>query len=205
MVDADLGGGHTSGKNGNSVMAAVTFLNESHCYSYSKSIKAVCLATYRSEYYALTEGSQMAIWIARVLRDLEFKVSFPCPVVGDNQSALATASVPETKQSRHINLREHWIRNVLHLGDLITGFIPGKLNAANVGTKILARVQFILEGGWYLRGIHSMVYQDQIAPLLKDLWLWTHQWYHETADKRKALAEKEEAAKRPKQKGDDEA
>jgi hypothetical protein len=50
-----------------------------------------------------------------------------------------------------------------------------------------------------------MVYQDQIAPLLKDLWLRTHQWYHEAADKRKALAEKEEAAKRPKQKGDDEA
>ena len=122
MVDADLGGDHTSGKNGNSVMATVTFLNESHCYSYSKSIKAVCLATYQSEYYALTEGSQMAIWIARVLRDLEFKVSFPCPVVGDNQSALATASVPETKQSRHINLREHWIRNALHLGDLIIGF-----------------------------------------------------------------------------------
>ena len=102
-------------------------------------------------------------------------------------------------------MREHWIRNVLHLGDLIIGFIPGKLNAANVGTKILARVQFILEGGWYLRGIHSMVYQDQIAPLLKDLWLRMHQWYHETADKRKALAVKEEAAKRPKQNGDDKA
>jgi hypothetical protein len=62
MVDADLGGDHTSGNNGNSVMAAVTFLNEPHCYSYSKSIKAVCLATYQSEYYyALTEGNQMAI------------------------------------------------------------------------------------------------------------------------------------------------
>ena len=50
-----------------------------------------------------------------------------------------------------------------------------------------------------------MVYHDQIAPLLKDLWLRMHQWYHETADKRKALAVKEEAAKRPKQKGDDKA
>ena len=58
MVDADLGGDHTSGKNGNSVMAAVTFLNESHCYSYSKSIKAVCLATYQSEYYALTKEAR---------------------------------------------------------------------------------------------------------------------------------------------------
>jgi hypothetical protein len=73
------------------------------------------------------------IWIARVLRDLEFKVHFPRPVVGDSQSALATASVPETKQLRHINLRGHWIRNVLHLGDLIIGFIPGKLNAVNIG------------------------------------------------------------------------
>jgi hypothetical protein len=64
-----------------------------------------------------------------VLRDLQFKVAFPCPVYGDNQSALAVASVPETKQPRHINLREHWIRNVvLHLGDLIIASIPGVLN-----------------------------------------------------------------------------
>ena len=32
-------------------------------------------------------------------------------------------------------LREHWIRNVLHVGDLIVAFIPGEMNAANVGTK----------------------------------------------------------------------
>jgi hypothetical protein len=35
MADADLGGCHVRGKNGNSVMAGATFVNESHCYSYS--------------------------------------------------------------------------------------------------------------------------------------------------------------------------
>jgi hypothetical protein len=80
----------------------------------------------------------MTIWIASVLRGLQLRVVFPCPVVADNQSALATACVPETKSSRHIHLREHWIRDVLELGDLVLGFIPGPLNAANVGTKILA-------------------------------------------------------------------
>jgi hypothetical protein len=33
-ADADLGGDHTRGPNANSVMSGVTFLNESHCYSY---------------------------------------------------------------------------------------------------------------------------------------------------------------------------
>ena len=49
MVDADLGGDHTRGANGNSVMAGVCFLNESHCYSYSKTIKAICMATHHTD------------------------------------------------------------------------------------------------------------------------------------------------------------
>jgi hypothetical protein len=57
MVDADLGGCHVRGKNGNSVMAGVTFVNESHCYSYSKTIKAICLGAHHTEYYGLTEGT----------------------------------------------------------------------------------------------------------------------------------------------------
>lgn len=116
-------------------------------------------------------------------------------MVGDNQSALATASVPETKQSRHINLREHWIRNVLHLGDLVVAFIPGPKNAARVGTKILPRVQFELEGGWYLRGIHSIEYQKDIGPTLKELWCRSHQWKIETDNKRKRDDEKKQHAK----------
>ena len=142
MVDADLGGDPTNGSNGNSVMGAVMYLCESHCYSYSKTIKAICMSTHHTELYALTEGSQMAIYIVRLLRSLLFKVSFPAPVVGDNKGALATASVPSTKASRHINLREHWLREVLHVSDMVIAFIPGPLNAANNGTKILGTPQF---------------------------------------------------------------
>ena len=55
MVDTDLGGCHVRGKNGNSVMAGVTFVNESHCHSYSKTIKAICLGTHHTEYYGLAD------------------------------------------------------------------------------------------------------------------------------------------------------
>jgi hypothetical protein len=150
-------------------------INESHCYSYFKSIKAVCLATYHTEYCALTEGTQITIWIASVLRDLRLKVVFPIPVVGDNQSALAPACVPETKESRHINLRAHWIRDVLERGDVVLGFIPGPLNAANLGTKILAKPQFIKESEWYLRGIHGHRYPSQINPTLREVWMRMYQ------------------------------
>jgi hypothetical protein len=174
MVDADLGGDPTKGANGNSVMAAVMFLNGSHCYSYSKTIQAVCMSTHHTGYYAITEGSQMTIYVARLLRSLLFKVSFPAPVVGDNKGALATASVPSTKASRHINLREHWIREVLHLSDLVIGFIPGPLNAANNGTKILGVPQFKKESEWTLHGIHLL--EPKITGTLQDLWMRMFVW-----------------------------
>jgi hypothetical protein len=169
----------------NSVMSGATFVNGSHCCSYSKSIKAVCLATHHSEYYGLTEGAQMAIWIASVLRGLQFRVVFPCPVVADNQSALATACVPETKSSRHIHLREHWIRDIMELGDLVLGILPGPMNAANVGTKTLPAPQFKKESNWYLRGIHDEKYQDQIRPTLRDVFLRSFQWNHVCEQRRR--------------------
>jgi hypothetical protein len=70
FVDADLGSDHTGGRNSSSTMGGVFYINESHAYSYSKSIKAVCLSTHHSEYYALNEGTQMGIYIARILRSL---------------------------------------------------------------------------------------------------------------------------------------
>ena len=152
------------------------YLCESHCYSYSKTIKAICMSTHHTELYALTEGSQMTIYIVRLLRSLLFKVSFPAPVVGDNKGALATASVPSTKASRHINLREHWLREVLHVSDMVIAFIPGPLNAANNGTKILGTPQFKKESEWYLRGIHSMGYQGKITVALHDLWMQMYVW-----------------------------
>ena len=200
MVDADLGGDSTRGPHGNSVMAGVIYLNESHCYSYSKTIKAVCLHTHHTEYYALTEGSQMTIYVASVLRSLRFKLHFPLPVVGDNQSALATASVPSTKAGRHINLREHWIRDVLEHGDLVIGFIPGPKNAANLNTKILGPVQFQLEAPWQMRGIHSDGYQMEIIVTIQEIWMRMFTWEREQAAKREKAT-----AKAAEQKGKEEA
>jgi hypothetical protein len=61
-------------------------------------------------------------------------------------------------------------------GDVVVGFITGTMNAANVGTKILPRTQFIKEGGWYRKGIHSLSFQSGITSTLRDLYSRSHQW-----------------------------
>jgi hypothetical protein len=84
------------------------------------------------------------------------------------------------------------IREVMEKGDVVIGFLKGTMNAANVGTKILPRAQFLKEGGWYRRGIHSIKFQQEITSTLRDLYLRSHQWLieqdrrDETEVKRKA-------------------
>jgi hypothetical protein len=89
------------------------------------------MSTFHSEMYALVEGAQMAIYLARLLRSTKFVVNFPVAVVGDNESTLAAASVPQTKQGRHLNLRAHWLRDVQTLSDLALAHLKGTLNAAD--------------------------------------------------------------------------
>jgi hypothetical protein len=67
----------------------------------------IVMSTFHSEMYALVEGAQMAVYLARLLRSMKFAVKFPVAVLGDNESTLAAASVPQTKQGRHLNLRAH--------------------------------------------------------------------------------------------------
>jgi hypothetical protein len=87
-TDSDLGGDREDGR---STMGIVAFVNESFCYCYgaSKTIKAVVLNTTHGEYYSLTEGAQLGIWLARVMTGLRFRVQFPVciPVLGDNEAA----------------------------------------------------------------------------------------------------------------------
>ena len=121
MADSDLGGDREDGR---STMGIVAYVNESFCYGASKTIKAVVINTTHGECYSLTEEAQLGIWLARVMTGLRFRVQFPVPVLGDNEAAEQTASVPETTYARNVNLREHWIRSVMRFGDLTLAHIP---------------------------------------------------------------------------------
>ena len=200
FVDADLGGDHINGRNSSSTMGGVCYINESHAYSYSKSIKATCLSTHHTEYYALNEGTQMGIYIARILRSLLIPVHFPVPILGDNTSALATAMVPQTKQGRHINMREHWVRECATSNcDVIFAHVKSPLNPSNLLTKVDVATTYKRESKWLTRGIHDAKFQADLretaAALAKRDFDWKSQLKLDIK-KRAAAADHIDVAKR---------
>ena len=107
---------------------------------------------------------------------MKFKVHFPVPVVGDNESTLAAASVPQTKQGRYLNLRAHWLRDVQTCSNIILAHIKGILNASNIITKIDTAVAFKREKPWLKQGIHDEKYQKDIKPTIDKLQARAYIW-----------------------------
>jgi len=66
------------------------------------------------------------------------------PLCGDNQAAIfiATNAVQE-KRTKHIDIRYHYIREVVEQGEVALFFIPTDKNPADMLTKNLPRDKFL--------------------------------------------------------------
>jgi len=68
----------------------------------------------------------------------------PIPICGDNQGLIFIASNPVTEQqSKHINIRYHYVREVISQGYARVFFINGDNNPADMLTKNLGSVKFL--------------------------------------------------------------
>ena len=69
----------------------------------------------------------------------------PVPICGDNQGSIFIASNPVTeKWSKHIDIRYHYIREVIERKLAEVFFIDGDKNPADLLTKNLGSVKFML-------------------------------------------------------------
>lgn len=65
------------------------------------------------------------------------------PLYGDNQGSIFIASNPVTeKRSKHIDIRYHYIREVVDKGFVKIYFVDGDKNPADLFTKNLGRLKF---------------------------------------------------------------
>ena len=132
-------------KDGRKSTGAYTFLLAgapiSHC---SKLQPTVALSTCEAEYMALTEAAKEAIWCARFLAELGYrKKDTPVLLRGDNQGSIALAENPEFhRRTKHIEIKWHWIREVVELGRVSIKFIPTTEMVADGLTKPLAAKPF---------------------------------------------------------------
>ena len=92
---------------------------------------------------ALSDCSRQVVWMHTLLGELGYHLS-AIPICGDNQGSIFIASNPVTeKQSKHIDIRYHYICEVINRGLTEVYFIDGDNNPTDLLMKNLGSVKFL--------------------------------------------------------------
>ncbi|GJV72537.1 retrotransposon protein, putative, ty1-copia subclass [Tanacetum coccineum] len=102
----------------------------------------VALSTTEAEYMALTEAVKESIWLKGLL--IELGVNLRSVVVNcDNQSAIhLSRNAMFHERTKHINVRYHFIREIVESKELGVAKIGTKDNAADAFTKVVPGPKF---------------------------------------------------------------
>ena len=139
FTDADYAGCVESRK---SRSGFVFLLNGGPVSWSSQRQSVVALSTTEAEYIALSHGTKEAIWLRRILNDLNIKCE-SVPISIDNQSAIKLANNSEYhKRSKHIDIRFHFIRDVVNKREIEIKYVMSKNQLADLLTKPLPKQQF---------------------------------------------------------------
>ncbi|QRW11617.1 Reverse transcriptase [Ceratobasidium sp. AG-Ba] len=109
----------------------------------AKKQATVALSTMEAEYIALSHACTQALWIRQFFDELGYIADAPTLILSDNLAAL-TLSVESQfhGRSKHIDIRHHFMRDIIQKGLVSTLYVPSKENLADAFTKALASPQF---------------------------------------------------------------
>ena len=111
----------------------------------SKKQSCVALSTAEAEYMSLTLAAQEAIWLNRLLAELQFQKepSKPALIYEDNQSAICMAKNPQFHgRSKHIAIKYHFIRDETKKGTIDVQYCRTDDMIADILTKGLYAERF---------------------------------------------------------------
>ena len=109
----------------------------------SRAQRTITLSSTEAEYMALSDCSRQVVWMHTLLGKLGYKMK-PIPICGDNQGSIFITSNPVTeKWSKHIDIRFHYIWEVIERKLAEVFFIDGDKNPADLLTKNLGSVKFL--------------------------------------------------------------
>ncbi|CAM8937635.1 unnamed protein product [Rhodiola kirilowii] len=95
-----------------------------------------------TEYIAATEASKEAIWLKGILQEIDRNTYMPI-IYMDSQSALYLCKDPVYhERSKHIDVRYHFIRDMIESKEFEIRKILGEKNPADFGTKIVTTNKF---------------------------------------------------------------
>jgi hypothetical protein len=96
-----------------------------------------------SEYVALSEAGQEAIWLRNLYAELGFIQNSPTEPKGDNKGSIMLTHNPQFhNQSKHITIWHHWIRDLMNDKILNITNCHDPQQMADMLTKPLAKPKF---------------------------------------------------------------
>ena len=107
---------------------------------FSRTQKCVTLSTSEAEYVALGDAVKESLFSRHVWRFMIPGKGTPCfPVFEDIQGALQLSKNPvSNSNSKHIDVRHHFLRELVRQGDIIVNHVPSEYQHADILTKVLA-------------------------------------------------------------------
>ena len=109
----------------------------------SKKQPGVTLSTAEAEYVALSTATQEAVWLRRMLAELQVKPGDPTVIMEDNTGAIAIAKNPVShSRTKHIDIRYHYVREAVQDNLINLRYCPTEEMTADVLTKSLPRERF---------------------------------------------------------------
>jgi len=116
----------------------------------------VALSTCEAEYIAASDAAREATWLRNLLMEIDPPGApatslppnepvhvRPIPLAMDNQGAIALATLgSQNRRTRHINVRYHYIRQCVELGNIAPQYTPTTEMLADGLTKALDRLKF---------------------------------------------------------------
>jgi len=107
---------------------------------YSRKQELVTLSTAEAEYVAATHAAKEAIWLRRLILELFPLPTSPTILFCDNQAAIKLASDDNYHaRTKHIDIRYHFIRQVVADGTVSLVYCPTDDMAADFLTKSLPK------------------------------------------------------------------
>lgn len=108
----------------------------------SKKQQTVSLSSTEAEYIAACSAACEVLWLKNILLDMNITINTPINIFEDNQGCIQIAKNPDTKRTKHIDIKHHFIREQINEGVINLVYIPTNDQLADVLTKGLPRVSF---------------------------------------------------------------
>lgn len=109
----------------------------------SKKQATVALSSTEAEYVAATTAACQAIWLRRLLKDLNQQQVQATRVFCDNVSAVALTKNPVMHgRTKHIEIKHHFIRELVAEGEIKLEVCKSKDQVADILTKALSPTKF---------------------------------------------------------------